>query len=324
MFNWYVNLIRRFKEFKLLDYKNVTGVCTGYKNGNGDYCIKVFVEKKPFRFELNKEDIIPKKIFGVKTDVEVMEMPKAYVTPDRKKYDELKGGIEIAPTNSNFVGTLGNIYIEESINGKREPYVLKNLSGSVLEKIKKKIQINFFAGTNLHVVAKDVFENPIGTSITQPGISTRIIGYVSEYFPMSKKGWNEFDEAVVVLDTPFKIDHIDSIKKIGQPRVAIRPFRNMEVKKYGRTTRYTEGYITNTSISIRIDYGKENGILKFRDVMQITPQPGFKQFSDGGDSGSLITTLDNRPVGRLFAGNSIYTFAIPMVKIIKKLRMRPY
>lgn len=70
------------------------------------------------------------------------------------------------------------------------------------------------------------------------------------------------------------------------------------MQKTGRTTNYTTGRIT--AINATIDVGYSGGrVGRFRDQIVTT------NMSAGGDSGSLVTTLDNVAVGLLFAGSSV-------------------
>jgi len=72
------------------------------------------------------------------------------------------------------------------------------------------------------------------------------------------------------------------------------------VKKTGRTTNFTVGRITaiNATVGVGYDAGR---VARFVDQMITT------NLSAGGDSGSLVTTLDNVAVGLLFAGSSVAT-----------------
>jgi hypothetical protein len=122
------------KKIKLLNKKNVESYFSGFKqvkgNSTQEKCIVVGVsEKKPAQ-DLNKEDLIPSKINGVKTDV--IEVPKMIVhdycgsnsgssSPSEiylkgcpnHTYDNnspfncVPGGISIGLKNQNSAGTLG-------------------------------------------------------------------------------------------------------------------------------------------------------------------------------------------------------------------------
>lgn len=94
-----------------------------------------------------------------------------------------------------------------------------------------------------------------------------------------------------------------------------------KVQKYGRTTGLTKGRVYAINATVNVDYGA-SGIARF--VGQIMISPGG--FSAGGDSGSLVVldgkgrnrADDRRPVGLLFAGNPLYTFANPIDLVLTR------
>ncbi len=68
------------------------------------------------------------------------------------------------------------------------------------------------------------------------------------------------------------------------------------VKKTGRTTNLTTGRITAINATIDVNYGGGR-------VGRLMEQIVTTNMSAGGDSGSLVSTLDNVAVGLLFAGS---------------------
>lgn len=98
----------------------------------------------------------------------------------------------------------------------------------------------------------------------------------------------------------------------GQPESATTDAQlAMNVKKYGRTTRQTTGWVDGVNVTINVNYG-DGRIARF--VRQIAIKPG--SFARGGDSGSLIVvdggSDEGKPVGLLFAGGGGTTFANPI------------
>ena len=92
----------------------------------------------------------------------------------------------------------------------------------------------------------------------------------------------------------------------------------MIVGKSGRTTQLRAGRITDCNASIRVNYG--NGrVANFRDQITIRGLRG--DFSQGGDSGSVVWSFDARrnPVGLLFAGGGGFTFANKMNRVLAAL-----
>ncbi len=69
----------------------------------------------------------------------------------------------------------------------------------------------------------------------------------------------------------------------------LAPKLNMEVRKSGRTTGFTEGFVDGIALATNIDYG--NGAIRFfRDQFHIAPlEPGL-DVSQTGDSGSIVVT----------------------------------
>ena len=68
------------------------------------------------------------------------------------------------------------------------------------------------------------------------------------------------------------------------------------IQKTGRTTNYTVGRITAVNATIDVGYGGGK-VARFKQQIVTT------NMSAGGDSGSLVTTLDEVAVGLLFAGS---------------------
>lgn len=86
------------------------------------------------------------------------------------------------------------------------------------------------------------------------------------------------------------------------------------VQKTGRTTNFTTGRITAINATVDINYGGGR-VGRFVDQIVTT------NFSAGGDSGSLVTTLDDVAVGLLFAGSSIATIVNQIENVRSLLRV---
>ena len=93
--------------------------------------------------------------------------------------------------------------------------------------------------------------------------------------------------------------------------------RGTLVGKSGRTTQLTTGRITDCNVTIRVNYRPR--VALFRDQIAIRGLRG--DFSQGGDSGSIIWTWDRRrnPVGLLFAGGGGVTFANKIGRVLAAL-----
>jgi hypothetical protein len=86
------------------------------------------------------------------------------------------------------------------------------------------------------------------------------------------------------------------------------------VKKTGRTTNFTTGRITAINATVDVGYGGGR-VARFFDQIITT------NMSAGGDSGSLVLTLDNVAVGLLFAGSSVATIVNQIENVRSYLRV---
>ncbi len=88
----------------------------------------------------------------------------------------------------------------------------------------------------------------------------------------------------------------------------------MRVRKFGRTTQYTEGNVTLLNATVNIAYGAKTA----RYVGQVVTEA----MSQGGDSGSLIVdATENRAVGLLFAGSDLATIFNPIDAVLSELNV---
>jgi hypothetical protein len=75
-------------------------------------------------------------------------------------------------------------------------------------------------------------------------------------------------------------------------------FFRQTVLKYGRTTGFTSGKLDAINATVNVSY--DSGTARF--VGQIIVKG--RGFLAGGDSGSLLVTESNGPIGLLFAGSN--------------------
>ena len=223
----------------------------------------------------------------------------------------IPGGVQIAPTRPNvmqpmpWVGTMGSA-IAWTEGGKQF----------------------FGALTNAHVSGLKVDRN---TRILQPGGtgSNAWIGVVHYVHPirMGSTGTNEVDMAL--LDTFRNDGPYAGPEGKGTHLVAPRFFSGaplnpspvvaaigMEVQKEGRTTGHTQGRVVGIGATSLVNYGAD-GTGRFVNQVVLRGADGG-DMSAGGDSGSLIRDLQNRPVALLFAGGGGTTLANPIQSVISK------
>jgi hypothetical protein len=87
----------------------------------------------------------------------------------------------------------------------------------------------------------------------------------------------------------------------------------MNVQKFGRTTRYTADQVIALDASVSVNYGV--GVAMFEQQIIAGPM------SAGGDSGSLVLDMQNRPVGLLFAGSEEITIMNPIQLVLDALEV---
>jgi len=304
---------------KLLDKQNVIGI------HEDKHKVTVLVNKKLKMSTINKKikdktspwtakDIVPNSIrkwLFKKKKTEVIEVGNIKALANRKKYRPLVGGIEIGPENKRWVGTAGAVvsYMEWDNPGLLKPLKLIGEWAGMLPLLQKwgfKISNKPAIITNCHVTQEDI-SNPQATMMVQPGITRNKIGKTIYSTPIKKKARNYYDVSIIQV-TYGRAE----ILQVGRP-LSIREAKKWEkVKKYGRTTKYTEGQCQARNVTIDVDYGNK----KFRKIRGVDL---FTNMGGPGDSGSVIVAKkDNSAVSLLFAGSKKYTMGIPMPAVAKK------
>ncbi len=110
----------------------------------------------------------------------------------------------------------------------------------------------------------------------------------------------------------------DEILQIGKVSGTKPAALGMRVRKYGRTTSYTEGNITLLNATVNIAYNTIAGQKNARFTGTVVTE----SMSAGGDSGSLIVDAsENKAVGLLFAGSNLATIFIPIENVLSALNI---
>ncbi len=302
----------------LLSKANVVAVGIGYKIVKGerteDLCVVCSVESKRPKAELAADDLIPESIQGVATDVLETGVINALQDPTGR-FRPAPGGVSVG---HRFItaGTLGC-------------WVKKNDEFHIL--------------SNNHVLANSNDAN-IGDSILQPGshdsgVHPRDqIAELTEFIPIDFDGGDNLVDAAIAKAVevenggsfcpfaatvasflnrgastmgsktrmkPVKISDIDDIVlneilNIGVVNEFQEGVLGMDVQKMGRTSGLTQDTISQVDVSVRVNYGNGRSAYFVDQLMT-------GDMSDGGDSGSLVVSMDNKAVGLLFAGSEIST-----------------
>ena len=306
------------KHKKLLKKQNVVLVYTGTKTVNGvdtgKKAIVIGVSKKVPTAELKGKDIVPKKIDGLETDVVEVGEIVALAVDRIKRQRPAMGGISIGHF-SITAGTFGAI-----VRKGGERFIL----------------------SNSHVLA-NMNEAKIGDDIYQPGAydggtSIDTIAELEAFVPIQfndSSGCVPFSKAILFIANLFcrvfalepklsvnKVDCaiarpvkdndvLDEILELGTPT----GFGTTEVgkidKKSGRTTAVTQGTVIATDAAVSVNYGGKTAT--FEDQLLYTAM------SEGGDSGSVLVSENNRIVGLLFAGSDTVTIVNKISNVVDAL-----
>jgi hypothetical protein len=256
-----------------------------------EVAIRIFVRKKQ---DVPGADAIPSVIEGVKTDVIeqsefvplVLRVPADAIPSARapEHVDTLVGGLSLGPCRAidggYYAGTLGVIVTK----GDNEYYAL----------------------SNFHVLCVDNAWK--GGDIAQPGrpdngacpydtIGEAVAGCYGNYIACSGK-W--VDAAICTITGR---GFSNQIKNIGLVEGSAVPMLGAPVRKQGRTTGLTYGFIDGLGGSNYVDNALLHERIYFHNNLHIRPDPSKNaKFSDHGDSGSAVVDEENQVVGLLWGG----------------------
>jgi hypothetical protein len=199
---------------------------------------------------------------------------------------------------------------------------------------------NTYALSNAHVyanVGSKTYGGPVktgaaGDRILQPGrvdmtdqacgtqseIDNAVIGNLWAYtsITFSRTASNQVDAAIAML-SPAGMAKVanNTFDTFGTPSTQTADATlvpPMAVKKYGRTTGLTESTVSAINATVLIRY--DAGVARFIGQVVVGGP-----FSDSGDSGSLIMTVDgNHPIALLFAGSSSTTIGNPIKAVLAR------
>ena len=181
----------------------------------------------------------------------------------------------------------------------------------------------YYILSNNHVLANSNSAS-IGDPILQPGpvdggtFPQDLIARLSRFVPIkfnspSSQPCNFVDAAIAecnlqdVNRQPYWGGHIKQLY--------VAPKVGDIVQKTGRTTGFTTGRVTNINATVNVNYGGGK-VAKFcRQIIT-------SNMSAGGDSGSIVTNLDEDAVGLLFAGSAARTIINNILFVQSLLRIR--
>ena len=333
---------------KLHAYPNVQTVGWGkkYKDGKptGDYAICVGVTQKISIMGLTPKEVIPKKIGNFIIDVQetgkieaVIKCSKPWPAPPKDKLKALEFNAKYRPvtggaSTGHYKVSAGTwsclVQAVSKLCGLSNNHVFANCNDALIgDPIYQ--PGSYDGGTSADTIAylldfvpiKLMGETPVpnpGTckgSVLLKNVLDRVfkaIGSKQEirYQERPFEFANLVDCALAEVRDPSLVT--PEILKIGLVKGVTTGYLGQPVKKTGRTTEYTEGEIIQIEVSCQVDYG-EGRAAYFEDQLMAGAM------SAGGDSGSLVLSMDNYAVGLLFAGSEQTTIINKIQNIITAL-----
>jgi hypothetical protein len=318
---------------------NVIGVGVGVKETDGELtgepAIMVLVTHKVPADDLTTEERVPRTLQKVKTDViEVGEVTAEQFTQERVEVTEepllLMADVGVQTLTKRIRPVEGGYSVghKDITAGTIATAVYDVLPGGTISPPAPGIGIppRYYILSNNHVLANSNAA-VIGDPVLQPGpfdggvLATDIIARLSRFIPITFDPplprflhRNLVDAALAETayhDVDREIHWVGNVR--GWRRKANVTVGTI-VQKSGRTTNYTVGRIAAVNATIDVGYGGGK-VARFIDQIVTT------NMSAPGDSGSLITTLDEVAVGLLFAGSSVATIANQIENVRALLRV---
>lgn len=329
---------------------NVVGVAVGFKEDKtaqtGELAVVVLVERKLPLAALAAEDVIPKQIDGIRTDVLEVGYLRAYQSPRSRFRPVIPGGVSIGHYQITS-GTLGAV-VTDRITGEKlilsNNHVLANSNaaqvgdpvlqpgpsdggqnpGDVVARLERFVRLRFIGepeplgplpptppgeGGCLLIVA-----NAINALAKLFGVQARLTTTTTppQTAAPAQEAVNLVDAALAKPLNPAQFS--GDILGIGSVSGTKPPALGMRVRKHGRTTGYTEAVITLLNATVNIAYGSKTA--------RFSGQVITEAMSQGGDSGSLVVdAAENRAVGLLFAGSNLATIFTPINVVLDALQV---
>jgi len=317
----------------LLSKPNVVACGVGYKETSGvitdEPAVIVSVERKVPTAQLAPQDLVPRTVEEVKTDVVEVGKIKAWqpISPGagpRDKWRPAPGGVSIGHVDIT-AGTLGCL-----VTRGGEVFILSNnhvladvnrarLGDPILQPAR------YDGGTPADEIARlaDFISIRFGTEEPECPLASgteRALNWAARTLGSSHRlqsyrlapAENQVDAAIA---RPLSADLVErQILEIGLPQGVHEATLGTRVQKSGRTTGHTQGTIRQIDVTIGVDYDGRTATF--------TDQLMAGAMSSGGDSGSAVLDEAGYVVGLLFAGSDLTTVITPIQLVLDALSIQ--
>ena len=325
-----IRIKERYQD-RIMKKGNVVGVGVGHKKVKGEktdtLSIVVLVEKKLPLSGLKEQDIIPRELDGVYTDVQEIGIVEALNKTEKSRTDKWRpapGGVSIG----HYHGSSGTLGI--SVMHKRSGEKLILSCNHVLAHANEcrigdpVLQPGPFDGGRKQDEIAELYQYVPLTFLMVPadGLALHVASMANVFFEITGSSdrlfpvcFNDAKNTVdAALGLPLMESLIeDTILNIGKVEGTKDAQLGMVVEKSGRTTGYNKGKVDVVEATIKVHYGN------FRSAV-FNHQVITGLMSKGGDSGSVITS-GKKAVGLLFAGSERSSVFNPMGLVLDALNV---
>jgi hypothetical protein len=315
----------------LLQKRNVVGVGLGYKisagENTGELSLVISVARKMPQTALTAQDLVPKAVGGIKTDVVETGILRALspvpqdLTPRDRWRPVVPPGVSVGHYKIT-AGTFGCL-----VRRGEEVFILSNnhvlANANDCQEWDPILQPGpADGGTEDDRIARLARWIPIEfesepSECEAADWAANLLNYVAQALgsrhrlePLKRSAAvNRVDAALAKPMSPNTVSN--QILGIGAPTGVATATLGTDVQKSGRTTGYTQGTITQVDATVRIDYYGPKALF----TGQLVAGP----MSQGGDSGSAVLDMDRHVVGLLFAGSNSTTIINPIDEVFSAL-----
>ncbi len=323
---------------EMMRRRNVVACGVGYKvEGNIQTTVPsvmVSVTRKMPRESLAPEDLVPRAVEDVPTDVVQTGVIVAHSINRQGRLRPARPGISIGHQNGT-AGTLG-AYVRRDgqlfILSNNHVLALLNRAhvgdailqpgpsdgGSLLDQIGHLAE--FVPLQFLSVAAAGGAPSQAARAQQAGGLLAKLLEWLKRALkgtptptPTTPTGSlrNYVDAALAGPLNPSLVD--PNIVDVGGPPLGIAlPGLGTRVIKSGRTTALTQATVIQLDVTVDVRYGERTA----RFANQIMTSP----LSQPGDSGSLVLDYERNAIGLLFSGSEAVTVVSPIQTVLKALR----
>jgi len=338
-------LVNRYRD-RLLPLANVVGCGWGRKRVGGRptdrECLVVFVRKKEPPQRLGRQEMVPRTLGEVPTDVVEVGDVRLLALPARHEDEgpvDRTARLRPAPPGVSIghvlvsAGTFGAVVYDEE-TGERcilsNNHVLANQTDGTDERAAVGDPVLQPGPYDGGTVERDVIGHLLRFSPIRPPLSVPACGIARAVeaalnaplrllwprYELRLLRRAEEDNLVdAALVKPVSPDAIrDTIVGIGRVRGTAEAFVGMKVMKSGRTSGVTYGEVLALGATLNVGLG--GGVIaRFADQIVTTAM------AEPGDSGSLVLDERRRAVGLLFAGSDKATLCNRIQAVCEALRV---